>query len=57
MAIEIGSLVVKGHFGPPGRSDREAQRDLERQMAELRRDILDEVREIMAEAANRPVDR
>lgn len=57
MAIEIGSLVVKGRFGPPGRSERDAQRDLERQMAELRRDLLDEMRELMAEAASRPVDR
>ncbi|GFE50686.1 hypothetical protein So717_24390 [Roseobacter cerasinus] len=57
MAIEIGSLVVKGRFGPPGRSERETQRELAQQMAEMRRDLLDEMREIMAEAAQRPVDR
>lgn len=57
MAIEIGSLVVKGQFGPPVRDDRSQRAETERALAEMRREILDDVREMMAEAARRSKDR
>ena len=56
MTIEIGSLVVKGSFGAtkeaevkPGISEEE--------LALLRRDILEEVRDMMAEADRRARER
>ncbi|WP_299672916.1 hypothetical protein [uncultured Roseobacter sp.] len=57
MAIEIGSLVVKGQFGPPTRDSRDGRLETERALAEMRRDILEDVREMMAEAARRSKDR
>ncbi|MGZ2260177.1 DUF5908 family protein [Roseobacter sp. A03A-229] len=57
MAIEIGSLVVKGQFGPPARDDRSQRAETERALAEMRREILEDVREMMAEAARRSKDR
>lgn len=57
MAIEIGSLVVKGQFGPAPRHSRDVRDDTARQLAEMRREILEDVREMMSEAARRSKDR
>ncbi len=57
MAIEIGSLVVKGQFGPAPRDGRAARAETAQALAEMRRDILEDVREMMAEAARRSKDR
>ncbi|WP_298922126.1 hypothetical protein [uncultured Roseobacter sp.] len=57
MAIEIGSLVVKGHFGPKPRNADAERSDMARQLAELRRDILEDVRELIADTSPRMQDR
>lgn len=57
MAIEIGSLVVKGRFGPAARDGREARAETEARLARMQREILEDVREMLAEAAHRPLDR
>ncbi|MBW4706656.1 hypothetical protein KX928_02540 [Roseobacter sp. YSTF-M11] len=57
MAIEIGSLVVKGHFGPSPRHPQETRAETARQLAEMRRDILEDVREMIADATQRSQDR
>lgn len=57
MAIEIGSLVVKGQFGPAPRDSRDTRLETERQLAELRRDLLEDMREMIADAARRSQDR
>lgn len=59
MAVEIGKLVVRGIFGPdrpdgPPAPDAET---LELQMELLRRDILNDVREMLAEAERRARER
>ena len=52
MAVEIGSLVVRGTFGMEAgesRSDEDLRDDLRR----LRGEILEEVRDMIAEAERR----
>jgi len=57
MAIEIGSLVVRGTFGrPQERPDDSADRIAD-QMQRLRREILDDVREMMDDAERRSRER
>ena len=51
MAIEIGNLVVKGTFGRPNAPVDKGQEHLEERLTQLHRDILADVREIMADAA------
>jgi hypothetical protein len=55
MAVEIGTLVVRGAFGAPAR-DAAASVDAET-LERWRRDILDEVRDLMAEAERRARER
>ncbi|WP_299784104.1 hypothetical protein [uncultured Roseobacter sp.] len=57
MAIEIGSLVVKGQFGPAPRAAEQERVDLARALAEMRRDLLEDMREMMADAQRRSQDR
>ncbi len=52
MAVEIGSLVVRGTFGTaPGGDVKEEQ--LHSALTKLRRDMLEEVRDMIAEADRR----
>jgi len=53
MAIEIGTLVVRGTFGPARRPDTADAPDTEERLRALREEILAEVREMMAEAERR----
>lgn len=57
MAIEIGSLVVKGQFGVGPRDGRALQDETAEQLAEMRRDILEDVRDMLSENARRSQDR
>ncbi|WP_195822709.1 hypothetical protein [Roseobacter sp. MH60115] len=57
MAIEIGSLVVKGQFGPAPRAAEQERVDVARALAEMRRDLLEDMREMMADAQRRSQDR
>lgn len=57
MAIEIGSLVVKGQFGAVPRNGQDVRAETERQLAEMRRDILEDVRDMLSESARRSQDR
>ncbi len=50
MTIEIGSLVVRGTFGRPQDARPGSTEATEEQLRLWRREILDEVREMMAEA-------
>lgn len=57
MAVEIGSLVVRGTFGQPADKVGISAQDLEEQMLILRRTILEEMRDMMDEAERRARDR
>ncbi|MCB1313203.1 MAG: hypothetical protein KDK29_15610 [Sedimentitalea sp.] len=50
MTIEIGSLVVRGTFGRPQDARAGSAEASEERLRQWRREILDEVREMMAEA-------
>ena len=52
MAIEIGSLVVRGTFGPSA-TDTGSEARLKRELARLRREMIEEVQEMLAEADRR----
>lgn len=52
MGIEIGSLVVRGTFGEKDRTER-SEREVQRRLDEMRRQILDEVRDLLEEQARR----
>jgi hypothetical protein len=55
MAVEIGTLVVRGSFGGPA---REAKPGIDAEVLERwRRDILQEVRDLMDEAERRSRER
>ncbi len=53
MAVEIGSLVVKGSFGTSQNDSGQSRTDRDAEFAILRREILREVREIMQDNARR----
>jgi len=50
MAIEIGSLVVRGTFGRPETAGAQTESKIEEKLQLMRNDILEEVRDMMAEA-------
>ncbi|TCP40180.1 DUF5908 family protein [Rhodovulum marinum] len=57
MAIEIGTLVVRGTFGTAPRTAAQDGPEAEERLRALREEILDEVREMMAEAERRARER
>lgn len=57
MAIEIGSLVVKGQFGSAPRGAEQERVDVARALAEMRRDLLADMREMLSDAQRRSQDR
>lgn len=59
MAVEIGTLVLKGRFGP-ARDDTppaEQREDLETALEMMRRDLLREMDDRLADAARRGRER
>ena len=56
MAVEIGSLIVRGAFGPSASAD-EDETHMRIALARLRREILDDVQEMLLEAERRNRER
>ncbi|MCY4333707.1 MAG: hypothetical protein OXC60_03430 [Litoreibacter sp.] len=56
MTIEIGSLVVKGSFGAPAAAPERPGLS-EEELLLLRREILEEVRDMLADADRRARER
>ena len=56
MAIEIGSLVVRGTFGEADEND-EKIRELQNEILEMRARMLIEVQDMITEANRRRLDR
>lgn len=56
MAIEIGSLVVRGSFGEADDSD-EKIRKLQNEILEMRARLLIEMQDMIAESNRRKLDR
>ena len=56
MAIEIGSLVVRGSFGSEKPSEM-SEETFEELLDRVRVDVLEDVREILAEAERRARER
>jgi hypothetical protein len=58
MAIEIGSLVVRGAFRAEGAEERApSEQAMQDELARLRQSILEDVRDMLAEAERRRTDR
>lgn len=57
MAIEIGSLVVRGSFGTPTADKAASTREIERRIEVMRRKVLDEVDQRLARAERRKTER
>lgn len=57
MAVEIGSLVVRGTFGQPSEAKGANAQALEEQLMILRRSMLEEMRDMLDEANRRARDR
>jgi hypothetical protein len=55
VAVEIGSLVVRASFGGGSREDDDTR--LRDEIARLRRDLIDEMTEMLAEADRRARER
>ena len=53
MAVEIGTLIIKGAFGPPARTERDTGADLDRRLTAMRRRLLDEVEAMLEDHARR----
>ena len=56
MAVEIGSLVVRGNFGTAEDSDEKLMQ-LRQEMAEMRQRLLNDMADMIAEAERRRQDR
>lgn len=56
MAVEIGSLIVRGAFGPSASEDEDEGR-MRVAIARMRREILDDVQEMLHEAERRNRER
>ncbi len=61
MSVEIGSLVVRGTFGSGGggdaRSGGASAAEVAKELSRMRRQILEEVEEMLAEADRRRKER
>lgn len=57
MAVEIGSLVVRGTFGQPTAKGGVSPEELEEQLSMVRQSLLDEMRDLMEEAERRARER
>lgn len=58
MAIEIGSLVVRGAFRAEGEQARApSEQHMQDELMRLRQSILEDVRDMIAEAERRRTDR
>lgn len=57
MAVEIGTLVLKGRFGPARDDSAAPQRDMEEALEMLRREILRDVDDKLQQAARRAWER
>jgi len=57
MAVEIGTLVLKGRFGPTRPQDEAPREDLHEALDALRQDILREMDEKLDQAARRAWER
>jgi len=53
MAVEIGTLIIKGAFGPSARTERDTGADLDRRLTAMRRRLLDEVEAMLEDHARR----
>ncbi|MEO9651740.1 MAG: hypothetical protein ABJ360_18295 [Roseobacter sp.] len=57
MAVEIGTLVLKGRFGPAGRSEADTSASMEEALELLRQEMLREMDDKLEEAARRAWER
>ena len=57
MAVEIGTLVLKGRFGAQSQNNAVEPADFERRIEELRQDVMREVEFKLEEAARRAWER
>ena len=57
MAVEIGTLVLKGRFGPARDESTAPQHDMEEALEMLRREILRDVDDKLQQAARRAWER
>lgn len=57
MAVEIGTLVLRGSFGPARSEPERAPLDIEADLDALRRDILRDVEEMLEQADRRNRER
>lgn len=57
MAVEIGTLVLKGRFGPARTEAPARNEDLEEALETLRREVLREIDDKMRQAARRAWER
>ncbi|MBU3030117.1 DUF5908 family protein [Paracoccus marinaquae] len=57
MAVEIGQLVLRATFGPAERQPAMAETEIEQALADLRRDLLAETREMIEDEARRRWER
>lgn len=57
MAVEIGTLVLKGRFGPAHREEEAPREDLREALEVLRQELLREMDDKLDEAARRAWER
>ncbi|ABG33657.1 hypothetical protein [Roseobacter denitrificans] len=57
MAVEIGTLVLKGRFGPAEPESTQAQPDLSDALEALRQEVLRDVDQKLEQAARRARER
>jgi hypothetical protein len=57
MAIEIGSLVVRGSFGPARSEPEDMGEIVDERLSAFRREMLDELREALSDAQQRSRER
>jgi hypothetical protein len=57
MAVEIGSLVVRGTFGPAPQESEVSDERLRMELQRLRRQMLQEMREMLETAERRARER
>lgn len=53
MAVEIGTLVIKGAFGPRSRSQEKHGQETDQKLAAMRRRLLQEVEAMLEDHARR----